>query len=271
MTSYVRLLIDQLREFCNFANKCTLSLESHHSAHIRQLVCIALRAPTPTQDATSASPKKAKGKGIDFGHGTSQLPPSLNQQKSSFLPSAEATETARKLLISFALTNSPASLFRALPSYPLEPDSPSRVDGVDLALDGVDSYIARIAQCVGTAPNVWALVKPSFVRWDSPAAIGISGKGRKRRSVNPIKEEHVDLALDEEGPVAVVADDAWSVLSWLVLVFQKDESQSIEDNKRRSGGPPVDRSTHLFASSLLLPPASINNPIHSEHCSSMGR
>lgn len=180
------------------------------------------------------------------------------------LPSDAATETARKLLFSFALTNSPASLFRALPSYPLELDynaSAGRSDGVDLALDGEDSYLARVAQCVGSATNVWELIKPRFVKWDDPAATRISGKTRKRRSV--VKEESDDLPFDDEVSVAV-AEDAWPVLSWFVLIFEKDESQTTGDEKCRPSDLSVDGSTQLVSSSLLLPIASINHPIHSE-------
>jgi hypothetical protein len=235
----------------------------HLRAHIRQLVCIALGAPVPTQKDAPASPKKDKGKGVDHGLG---LPATIQQQKHSLLPSHDATEFARKLLVSFVLTNSALSLFRALPRYPLDSNSSDiggRVDGEGLKHDGEDSFIAKVAQCVGAATNVWELIKPRFVQWESYTPTGASSKAKGTRQSARIKEEYPDNFLDGIEP-AVVGDESWSVLNWLILIFDKDERHTAEDGERTFVSKALIALPNTCFFSLLLSTALINYPIHSE-------
>ena len=115
------------------------------------------------------------------------------------------------------------------------------MDGADLAYDGEDSYIARVAQCVGSAANVWAVIRPGFVKWDSHPTSGVLGKTKANRRQARVKDESGDL-LDNE-PMAIVGDDAWAVLDWLLLIFDKDEQQAVKDRKRGSCGIFVDGLT----------------------------
>lgn len=250
-------------------HESSLSLTGLSRAHIRQLVCIALGVPPPTQKDTGASQKNDKNKRVDPDF---QPPVAINQQKYSPLPSREATKLARKLLISFALTNSPASLLCALPRYPLDSnlsDIRGRVDGEGLLYDGEDSFIAKVAQCVGTATNVWELLKPGFVKWEDYASNGVANMAKGKRRSARVKEEFTDDFLDGKEPAAV-GEEAWSVLDWLILVFDKDERRTVEDGQRTFISQPLIAWLNNCFFSLLLSTAAINNTVYTEQGSSMG-
>lgn len=149
------------------------------------------------------------------------------------LPSQQAVDAARALLFSFAATNSPASLLRAFPSYPFNPDLSAirgRIEGADVDLDGEDSVIASIASLsVKSATSVWSMLKPGFVRWDIAVA-GIEGKGKgtKRQPVKPkqgSQEEGEDLSTP-------VSEGAWPVLEWLISIFERDAEMAEKEGKR---------------------------------------
>ena len=149
------------------------------------------------------------------------------------LPSQQAVDAARTLLFSFAATNSPASLLRAFPSYPLNPDASGargRVEGADVDLDGEDSVIARVASLsVKSAASVWAMLKPGFVRWDiAVTETDGKGKGTKRQPAKP-KQESYDDGEDLSVPVS---EGAWAVLEWLISVFERDAEMTEKEGKR---------------------------------------
>jgi hypothetical protein len=188
------------------------------------------------------------------------LPASINQQKFTYLPSADATKAARRILLSHGLTNTPTSLFRALPSYPLDPGSAAirgKIDGADLEHDGEDSYIARVAQCIGSALSVWAVIKPGFVDWVVPVASGTTGNPKGKKRMRRMREEldGDELTTGDES-VSAVGDEAWSMLEWLVLViFDRDERRAVEDNQRKSHfyfDGPVEQFILACYSPLLL-------------------
>jgi hypothetical protein len=148
------------------------------------------------------------------------------------LPSKQAVDIARALLFSFAATNSPASLLRAFPSYPFNPHPSAirgRVEGTDVDLDGEDSAIARVASLsVKSATSVWSMLKPGFVRWDiAVAEVDRKGKGTKRRRVKSKQESWED----EEDLSAPVGEGAWTVLEWLVSVFERDAEMTEKEGK----------------------------------------
>jgi hypothetical protein len=142
--------------------------------------------------------------------------------KSPLMPSAKATEAALRLLTSFALTNSPGALGRALPEHLSGSDWLEKVRNIDEDQEE-DSYIAREAMCIHEAKNIWAILKDGMVQRKVVVPTIPKGKGKKRRRVYENVEE--DLPFDAEGTVspAVVSEHAWPVLHWLLIVLEKDE------------------------------------------------
>lgn len=212
------------------------SIPSTSRAHIRQATCIALGVP-PALRASAAVPRKRAGKGTS-SESIPFIPDDLpdtfeTAPRYSPLPSQQAVDAARALLFSFAATNSPASLLRAFPSYPFNPD-PSlirgRVEGTDVDLDGDDSVIARVASLsVKSATSVWSMLKPGFVRWDvAVAEVEGKGKGTKRQPPKPKQETYED----GEDFSALVSEDAWPVLGWLVSLFERDAEMTEKEGKR---------------------------------------
>ena len=212
------------------------SLSFVRRAHIRQVTCIALSVPAALR-ASVAVPRKQVGRGTDSG-GTPFIPDDLpdtfeTAPRYSPLPSQQAVDAARTLLLSFAATNSPTSLLRAFPSYPFNPDPSAirgRVEGADVDLDGEDSVIARVASLsVKSATSVWSMLKPGFVRWDiAVAEAEVKGKGTKRQPAKPRQEPYGD----EEDPSASVSEGAWPVLEWLISVFERDAEMTEKEGKR---------------------------------------
>lgn len=96
-------------------------------------------------------------------------------------------------------------------------------------LDGEDSVIARVASLsVKSAASVWNMLEPSFVRWDIVVAeVEGKGKGTKRQPPKPKQESRED----EEGLLAPVSEDAWSVLEWLVSLFERDAETTEKEGK----------------------------------------
>ena len=217
-------------------------------AHIRQATCIALGVPA-TLRASVAAPRKYLGKGTDSGRSPfipDDLPDTFETApRYSPLPSQQAVDAARALLFSFAATNSPVSLFRAFPSYPFNPDPSAirgRVEGVDVDFDGEDSVIARVASLsVKSATSVWSMLKPGFVRWDiAVAEVEGKGKGIKRQLTKPRQETQED----GEDPSAPISEGAWSVLDWLILLFERDAEMTENQGKRECAVfflPPISR------------------------------
>ena len=204
-------------------------------AHIRQATCIALGVPAALR-ASVAVPRKHVGKGVDSGRSPfipDDLPDTFETApRYSPLPSQQAVDAARTLLFSFAATNSPASLLRAFPSYPFNPDPSAirgKVEGVDVDFDGEDSVIARVASLsVKSATSVWSVLKPGFVRWDIAVAEAEGkGKGSKRQPVKPKQESYED----GEDPSAPVSEGAWSVLEWLISLFERDAEMTEKGGK----------------------------------------
>jgi len=187
--------------------------------------------------ASLAVPRKQAGKGADSERilfTPDDLPDTFETApRHSPLPSQQAIDAARTLLFSFAATNSPASLLRAFPSYPFNPDPPAirgRVEGADVDLDGEDSVIARVASLsIKSATSVWSMLKPGFVQWDIVVAeMEGKGKGTKRQPAKPKQEPHED----SEDLSAPVSEGAWPVLEWLISLFERDAEMTEKEGKR---------------------------------------
>ncbi|KAK0246307.1 hypothetical protein EDD85DRAFT_52668 [Armillaria nabsnona] len=156
------------------------------ASHIRQLLYMALYPPSfqINEVDVTASPSKIK-QGVPFRLKTT------------------AIRSAQRLLLSFALTNTPKGLFRTVPGYD---EAVPSTEGDD------DSVLARDSQCITRSKNCWSLLKPGFIK--SPASVSQSNGTKRRRS------QH-----DEEDD-SVVSENAWPTLEWFVTIFEKDESMT---------------------------------------------
>ncbi|KAF8844655.1 hypothetical protein BDN67DRAFT_894529 [Paxillus ammoniavirescens] len=186
------------------------------AAHIRQLLYIALFPPPPPtgdqineHDQVPTSPVKGS--------------PAKQKQtlpKLSLSPSVVASEAAQRLLMSFLSTNSPESLIRALPRYPLNNTvgtSEPRNDDHD-----EDSVIAQESLCIKDCRNCWAILKDGFI--PRKKLLPLAHDGRRKRARNTYEIEDVNLEDGVPTQPSIVAEHAWPVLDWLLSLFEKDES-----------------------------------------------
>ncbi|KAK0198903.1 hypothetical protein F5146DRAFT_1021405 [Armillaria mellea] len=165
------------------------------NSHIRQLLYMALYPPSfqINEIDVAASPSKIK-QGVPFRLKTT------------------AIRSAQRLLLSFALTNTPKGLFRTVPGYDEEVPS---TEGDD------DSVLARDSQCITRSKNCWSLLKPGFIK--SSASASQSSGSKRRRS------QH-----DEEDDSAV-GENAWPTLEWFITIFEQDEAMT------ENGQPPFSK------------------------------
>lgn len=179
---------------------------------VRQLLYIALYPPPPSldhveeRDLNSASPSKG-----------SPTKPKHQAPKLSFVPSVNASEAAQRLLLSFVRTNTPTSLFRALPQ-------PRRSNELPFESDDHDSVVAKESLCIKDAKHCWAILKEGFVpriKLSQPSLLA----GKKRGKLIIDTEEYVEENRSNS-VLAPVAEYAWLVLQCLVELFQRDESMT---------------------------------------------
>ncbi|KAG8213715.1 hypothetical protein J3R82DRAFT_10416 [Butyriboletus roseoflavus] len=183
--------------------------------HIRQLLYIALFPPPPAtgdqiyhQEHAPPSPVK--------GSPTKQK---LTLSKASLSPSVTESEAAQRILFSFLATNSPGSLFRALPKYSLDDvaDSDLPPGSSDNGHDE-DSLVARESRCIKDCRICWAILKEGFIQHKKLLPEETSKK--RGGSAYDVQVANLDQG---HGTPAVVAEHAWPVLRWLLSVFEKDE------------------------------------------------
>lgn len=191
------------------SNTFPAPLSSHVRSHVRQLLYIALYPPSPTRinhKSTQDSPSKL----------------SSRHAYSALLPSPSASELAKRTLRVLADVNSPASLLRALPAYPDPNNAPPDFDP-ELPSD-VDSFVASEAIRLRNCKNCWNILRFGFIQSLANGSSIVPGSPRKRRrgnttaaDVSPVNEEETSL---------VVGENAWPVLDWLLVLFEKDESMT---------------------------------------------
>lgn len=178
---------------------------------VRQLFYIALYPPPPSldhveeRDLNFASPSKG-----------SPTKPKHQAPKMTFAPSVNASEAAQRLLLSFVRTNTPTSLFQALPQ-------PRRNNELPFEGDDHDSVVAKESLCIQDAKHCWAILKEGFVpriRVSQPSLLA----GKKKRGKLIIEPEEYVEENRSNSVLAPVAEYAWLVLLWLVELFQRDES-----------------------------------------------
>ncbi|KAG2368110.1 hypothetical protein BDR07DRAFT_1391885 [Suillus spraguei] len=139
----------------------------------------------------------------------------------TFAPSINASEAAQRLLLSFVRTNTPTSLFQALPQ-------PRRSNESPFEGDDHDSVVAKESLCIKDAKHCWAILREGFVpriKISQPSLI--PGK-KKRGKVITDAEEYAEENRSNS-VLAPVAEYAWLVLQWLVELFQRDESLTSGD------------------------------------------
>ncbi|KAI0305759.1 hypothetical protein B0F90DRAFT_1617325, partial [Multifurca ochricompacta] len=180
-------------------------------SHIRQLLYIALYPPSSAQIGTDHKATQESPSKLSSRHAYSTL-----------LPSPAASELAKRTLRVLADVNSPASLLRALPAYPdLSDGGPSvAASAPDSELPSdVDSFVASEAIRFRDCKNCWNILKVGFIRSLSCSTITVPKSPRKRR----LGESTVKGTPVDEGSSSVVGENAWPVLDWLLLLFEKDE------------------------------------------------
>ena len=196
-----------------------------YRAHIRNLVCIALHPPPSAEDdhrvsrmdSIPSSPSKYTAK----------------HQRTAHAPTVSASEAARRLLKTYAVTNSPRSLLRALPGYGL-----SDLQGLGSLLpdiyapdDDTDSETTKLSRRMQDAKNCWDTLREGFTRSDVCGSEAVTNNTRPSR-----RGQRGDMS-DREGSSsdvpAPVGRHAWSVLEWLLLVFEKDEAVSAASGQRK--------------------------------------
>ncbi|KAG5647233.1 hypothetical protein DXG03_000768 [Asterophora parasitica] len=167
-------------------------------SHIRQLVYIALQPEVPPA--------------VNEMVYTDVPSPSKSALKKR-IPSGHAVMAARRLLSSYAVTNLPQTLARALPSY----DDP-RIDQPPPRSDGsLESVIGPQSMCIPNAKSCWNILAEGFTQKGQNFSLP-SRKGKKRT------KNHAD---SDDEPMSetndIVGPDAWPILDWLLLLFEQDE------------------------------------------------
>jgi hypothetical protein len=183
------------------------------------LLYIALYPPLPLPAASDE--RKEAGKDT-FEPPTPSKLAAKQIQKSPLIPSAKATEAALRLLVSFAITNSPRALGRALPKCVSVSDWLVKEREKDQDQEE-DAYIAREAMCIQEAKHVWAILKSGMIQRKVVEPMTPKGKGKKRRRDYEHMEEVIPIGGEGAIPLVVIAENAWPVLDWLLVVLERDE------------------------------------------------
>ncbi|KAK7687062.1 hypothetical protein QCA50_009562 [Cerrena zonata] len=194
--------------------------------HVRQLVYLALYPPS-IPPPEGEVPKN----GFELGVPSSPSKLGARHHRSILIPTVPTTIAAQDILMAFAETNSPESLFRALPSYSLS-GSESSFGDVQTIPEGddydEDSPIARQSRRIKEAKNCWEILKDGFIqpKIDLPVSPRIKGRSRRR-----IDEDEFDIPLPEH--LQIVAAHAWPVLHWIVTILEKDEDVTEREGRAR--------------------------------------
>jgi hypothetical protein len=168
------------------------------SSHIHQLIYLSLQ-PLPTCAADKLNDTSS-----------SEIPSSPSKSGKKHVPSAVAIQSAQRLLMSFAITNSPGTLAQALPSYEKK-DGPAVVDYGE-------SVIGAEAACIPNARHCWEILMDGYTQRRTRMLATPKAKGKHRP--HPFEEP-----FQPEGR-APVGKSSWSVLDWLLLIFEQDELQT---------------------------------------------
>ncbi|KAJ3989854.1 hypothetical protein F5890DRAFT_1483220 [Lentinula detonsa] len=170
------------------------------ASHMRQLLYFSLYPP-----AVETSP-------ID-----GLLSPSKNsrQQQRSLIISSHTAASACSLLVQYAMSMRPQEVAEVLPSY--------NCSNVDRG-DSPESLIAKESYCISEAKNCWNIVQKGFIH----RAITSSPTTRRVRRTTVYEDEDGDEDEDDFkfGVSNVVAEHAWIVLDFLLILFERDECET---------------------------------------------
>ncbi|KAI5123670.1 hypothetical protein M0805_001699 [Coniferiporia weirii] len=191
-------------------------------AHIRQLMFIALYPPPPRNKST-----RDKGKRKEQPPGiTSPSKQHVRRlQKQIIHPPPEASEDAWKLLHEFSVsTNSPESLLRAVPCYPLsesELANMPRLIGTNMFADMTmgedpDSFVAKNAACLKECSDCWSMLRADVVVRQDTSSVKIEDPFLDVEA----EDDYEDCDLSS----AVVGKHSWRLLTWFVGLFERDQA-----------------------------------------------
>ncbi|KAM5531590.1 hypothetical protein V8D89_014759 [Ganoderma adspersum] len=183
-----------------------------YDAHIRQLLYIALYPPPSVEDQIEEEAMK-----LEPGSPSKLL---SRRHKSSLTPSPKAAAAAQDLLVKFSRTNNPESLACALPSYP---DSPSANPNDPAGSE--DSHIAREALRIRNARCCWDIIREGFIPRGNGdvTASPQKPKGRRSRRMQVQDDEGQGWEGEDTAAPVPVSDHAWSVLGWILTLFENNE------------------------------------------------
>ncbi|KIK67181.1 hypothetical protein GYMLUDRAFT_156189 [Collybiopsis luxurians FD-317 M1] len=139
-------------------------------------------------------------------------PAKIGKQQRPVTISQKTAVSARSLLLHFAITNHPDGVARALPSYCPHEDNEN---------DDSESFIARESHNISMGKNCWNMLQKGFIR----RAIITSPSKRGARRMTAYEEEEED----GDGDFAtsdVVAEHAWPILNFLLILFERDERET---------------------------------------------
>ncbi|KAG6888093.1 hypothetical protein C0992_009632 [Termitomyces sp. T32_za158] len=215
MSTHQRGLVDTCLEEGQFESAIAL-LEQLRSpsykpttSHIRQLLYIALQPEHPPSvheivvaDVLPSPRRAALKKRVPYG---------------------AAVLAARRLLNSFAITNSPEAIAAALPSY----DDPKKDESATQAGDddSLESVIGLQSMCISRAESCWTILAPGFTQQGHTLSASVNNGKQRSHSLD---EDYSTNCIEN----MIVGDDAWSTLDWLILLFEQDETSA---HSRASG------------------------------------
>jgi hypothetical protein len=141
-----------------------------------------------------------------------------------------ATASSQRLLASLVATYPPAVLFGALPRYTAE--------GHSLVGDEDEySVIAREAMRITECKNCWAILAEGFIQRKKFGHFGSNDNSnsttRKFRGKDPFADDDDEDASDDDVP-CIVAENAWPVLDWIIVIFERDEIEQEKNGLRGS-------------------------------------
>ena len=140
----------------------------------------------------------------------------IKQTKSALILTPEAVLSARRLLMSFVLTNAPEDLGTALPQYPETKNAPP------MEFEYMDSPIFKQSEAIKSARNCWEILKSGYRLRKLQMYAFPKGKGKGKQTRNLFTSEPSFVAGDDGQEILPVDDDAWSTLNWLLTLFEHD-------------------------------------------------
>ena len=147
----------------------------------------------------------------------------IKQTKATLILSPEAVLSARRLLMSFVLTNAPGDLGVALPQYPDAKNAPP------MQIEYMDSPIFKQSEAIKSAKNCWEILKSGYRLRKLQMYAPPKGKGKQTRN---FMSEPSFVAGDDGQEILPVDDDSWFTLDWLLTLFDHDADLMVAQGER---------------------------------------